>query len=268
MRKLIKRNLAFAKLAVVTNLEYRLNYFVDAIAQPAIASLVEVALWTAVFATSGKMEIGGFTKEYYLSYVIWAAFIARISSNWMYEFRMIEDINSGALNSALTRPMSFFEYYFSQFMGYKILTTLVSISVPLLACWIFDFPVSLTRLPATLLLVFYYLIFLYLLSFIVSTISFYLARLYGLTMAKNLALWVLSGEIVPLDIFPEPSRSFLLNLPFASGVFTPIAYLTGRIDHMALLNGFLSVTIGIFITALLSFFAWKSGMKQYSGTGA
>lgn len=271
-RQRLRRNWAFAKLAIVSNLEYRLNYFVDALVQPSLACLIEVALWTSIFATilvaTGKTEIGGFTKDYYIAYVIWSAFIARISSNWMYEFRMIEDINNGTMNTVITRPMSFFEYYFSQFMGYKIITLFVSISVPIAACLILDLPLNFARLPLALALVMYYLIFLYLLSFIVATVSFYLNRIYGLTMAKNLALWIISGELVPLDIFPEPSRSFLMSLPFANGVFTPTAYLTGRIDLQAILNGFTSVTFGIIICAIIASLAWQKGMKQYTGTGA
>jgi ABC-2 type transport system permease protein len=186
----------------------------------------------------------------------------------MYEFRMIEEINNGTINSVITRPMSFFEYYFSQFMGYKIFTLLISIVVPLFVCWALKLPLNYARLPGALALVIYYLVFLYLISFIVSTVSFHLNRIYGLTMAKNLALWVISGELVPLDIFPEPYRTTLMNLPFANGVFTPTAYLTGRIDFAALYNGFLSVTAGIIVCTIIAVFAWKNGMKQYTGTGA
>jgi ABC-2 type transport system permease protein len=265
---LCRRNLAFARLAIATNLEYRLNYFVDAIMQPALSCLIEATLWMAIFRTSGKMEIGGFTENYYISYVIWAAFVARITANWMYEFRMVEDINSGSINSALTRPMSFFEYYLSQFIGYKFVTTLISMTIPFAVSMFFDLPVHYARIPAAFFLVFFYLIFAYLMSFIVSTASFYLNRIYGLTMVKNLSLWILSGELVPLDIFPEPLRTIMMNLPFATGAFTPVAYLTGRVGTEVLLRGYLSVGVGILILSFIATWAWRKGINQYSGTGA
>jgi ABC-2 type transport system permease protein len=265
---LLRRNLAFAKLAVTTNLEYRLNYFVDAIVQPALSCVIEAALWAAIFRTSGKAEIGGFTQNYYISYVIWAAFTARITANWMYEFRMVEDINSGSLNGIITRPMSFFEYYLSQFVGYKLITTAISMTIPFAASYFFDLPVLYDRIPATFLLVLFYLVFTYLMSFIVSTASFYLSRIYGLTMVKNLSLWILSGELVPLDIFPEPFRSTLMALPFASGAFTPVAYLTGRVGADVLIRGYLSIFAGILVLSFVAVWAWRKGMQQYSGTGA
>src|SRR4051812_23467450 len=110
----LRRNLGFAKLAIVSNLEYRVNYLIDALLQPIITTGIELTLWYAIFKTSNSPTIGGFTREYYLSYALWAAFAARISVSWMYEFRMIEEIESGSVNSLIVRPMSFYEYYLSQ----------------------------------------------------------------------------------------------------------------------------------------------------------
>lgn len=150
-----KRNLAFAKLAIVSNLEYRLNYFVDALVQPSLTTGIEMLLWTALFIGAGTTEIAGYGKEYYLSYALWAAFFARICTSWMYETRMIQEIDSGSINSLLTRPMSFYEYYFSQLMGYKVITTLVSMIIPIVAVNIFLLPTQFSRLPLAFALEFY-----------------------------------------------------------------------------------------------------------------
>ncbi len=267
-----RRNWAFCKLAIVTNLEYRLNYLIDAIASPLITAGVEVAFWTAIFTTaqfsSSQETIGGFGLKNYLSYAIWASFIARISVNWMYEFRMIEEVESGSLNTLLVRPMNFFEYYLSQFLGYKIVTILLSLTVPLVVTILLELPMIWSHLLPAILLAIYYLIFLYILSFIVVTFSFHLTRVQGISVAKNLALWIFSGELLPLDIFPEPYKSWFLFLPFSNGVFVPVAYLTGRVDETALWLGLKSISLGIIVLGLLAVPLWKLGLRQYVGTGA
>ena len=263
-----RRNIAFMKLAIVTNLEYRLNYFLDALAQPIVTSLIEVAFWSAVFVSSGQASIGGFDLNSFLAYAIWASFISRISVNWMYEFRMIEDVESGMLNTLLVRPVSFFEYYLSQFMGYKLVTTLISLSVPLIAVWLMHLPLIWSHLLPSILLAVYYLVFLFLLSFIVMTFSFHLTRIQGISVAKNLAMWILSGELIPLDLFPEPARHWLILLPFSCGVFVPVAYLTGRVGSDTLAQGFYSTTAGIVALSLLANFLWERGLRKYVGTGA
>lgn len=263
-----KRNLAFAKLAIVSNLEYRLNYFVDAVLQPTLTTGIECLLWFAVFRGAQTAEIAGFTREYYLSYALWAAFFARICTSWMYETRMIAEIDTGTINGLLTRPMSFYEYYFSQLMGYKFITTVVSITIPLMAIFIFKLPTKLERLPLAFALEFYYLILVHSISFIIASSAFYLNKVYSFTNAKNLVLWLLTGELLPLDLIPEPYRHLVISMPFSAGVFTPVGYLTGRLEITAIWESFISVTIGIVAVNCLGVLIWKQGLKAYAGTGA
>ncbi len=263
-----KRNLAFANLAVVTNLEYRLNYFVDAIVQPILTTGIEILLWIAVFKGAHSDTIAGFSRESYLSYALWSAFFARIATSWMYEFRMVEEVSSGSINSLIVRPMSFYEYYLSQLMGYKIVTTAVSLLIPIAGAYLFNLPAIMTRLPLAILLCFYYLILVHTISFIISTMAFHFTKISSITVAKNLFFWILMGELFPLDLLPEPFKTAIISLPFASGVFVPVGYITGRIGIETVYTGFISVTVGLIVFNLLGAYLWKKGMDTYVGTGA
>lgn len=264
----LKRNLAFAKLAIVTNLEYRLNYFVDAVVQPTLTTGIEILLWLAVFAGANTTTIAGFSKENYLSYALWSAFFARISTSWMYEFRMVEEVSSGSINRLIVRPMNFYEYYLSQLMGYKFVTTIVSLIIPVIASLYFDLPANFSRLPIAVLLCFYYLILVHTLSFIISSLAFHFTKISSLTVAKNLLMWILMGELFPLDLLPEPWKTIIISAPFANGVFVPVAYITGRVGIETIYTGFISVTIGLIVLNALGAYMWKKGMDSYVGTGA
>jgi len=264
----LRRNLAFAKLAIVSNLEYRLNYFVDALVQPILTTAIEMLLWTAVFTGAAALEINGFSKEYYLSYALWGAFFARIAASWMYEFRMIAEVESGTLNGLLVRPMSFYEYYFSQLMGYKFLTTALSLCVPFIAATAFDLPTHYSRVPVAILLCIYYLVLVHSISFIISCCAFHFNKIHSFTTAKNLLFWVLTGELFPLDLVPDPWRQILVDLPFASGVYIPVGYITGRLEYSTVQQGFVSVTIGIVVLNIIGAIMWRRGLKVYAGTGA
>jgi ABC-2 type transport system permease protein len=263
-----KRNLGFFKLAVVTNLEYRLNFLIDALIQPMFTTGIEMLLWWAVFKSASSSTIGGFSREYYLSYALWAAFMARITISWMYEFRMIEEIDSGTINSLLVRPLSFYEYYFSQLMGYKFITTLFSFIFPVIVVVTFQLPTQMDRIPLAMTLAFYYLILIHSISFAISSLAFFYNKVYSLATAKNLLIWLLTGEMIPIDLMPGWLKSFLLFLPFSSGVFLPVGYITGRIGKDAIDRGFVSVTIFLVLVNLLGLVLWKRGLKSYVGTGA
>lgn len=263
-----RRNLGFFNLAVTSNLEYRLNFLMDSVVQPVITSLVEMVLWMAIFKGAGATKIGGFGQDAYLAYALWATFIARITVNWMYEFRMIEEIDQGSINSVLTRPLTFYEYYLSQLLGYKAVTTMVSIIFPILILLIFNLPTQWERIPGALLLIFYYLIFVYGMSFCISCLAFFFNKVHSLTVTKNLALWLLTGELFPLDLMPPFWQKLFLSLPFSCGVYVPVGYITGRVGSDVLLQGFYTTTIGLAVVSILGWLLWRKGMKVYAGTGA
>jgi ABC-2 type transport system permease protein len=266
-----RRNLAFSELAIVSNLEYRFNFVIDAFVQPLITVGIELLLWVAIFKAAGdssQTQIGGFSKEAYLAYSVWAPFLGRIAVSWMYESMMVEEVASGTINVILTRPISFYEYYLSQMMGYKFITTILSLLAPLIVTIYFKLPVQLSRLPLALTLVFYYLFLIHTLSFVISTFAFFLTRVRSLTLVKNLTLWLLAGELVPIDLMDKWLSQILLWLPFPAGVYIPVAYITGRADAQLIFQGFLSVTISICVMGVIGYVFWKKGLREYTGTGA
>ncbi|MFN8791654.1 MAG: ABC transporter permease [Bdellovibrionales bacterium] len=240
----------------------------DSMVQPMITSIVEMILWMAIFKGAGATEIGGFTQNFYLAYAVWSTFIARITVNWMYEFRMIEEIDSGTINSLLTRPLTFYEYYLSQLLGYKAVTTALSLVFPMVILVSFQLPTHWERLPAALFLIFYYLIFVFGMSFCIASLAFFFNKVHSLTVTKNLALWLFTGELFPLDLMPPAWQKFFLSLPFSSGVYVPVGYLTGRIDFSAWLRGVATTTVGLIVVSVVGWFLWRRGMKVYAGTGA
>lgn len=263
-----RRNLALANLGIVSNLEYRFNFIIDAFIQPILTVGIEVLLWMAIFQTAADGLIGGFGRQDYLAYAVWAPFLGRITISWMYEAMMVEEVSSGSINTILSRPLSFFEYYLSQLLGYKVITTAFSLMVPLIASIVFDLPIYFLRVPIALVLIVYYLILIHMLSFLVSIIGFYLTRVRSFTLLKNLTLLLLSGELVPIDLMPKALEKLLLILPFSSGVYIPLAYISGRGDVELLKQGFLNVTVSIFILGFFCVICWKRGIRQYTGTGA
>lgn len=212
--------------------------------------------------------LGGFGREYYLAYALWATFMGRITTNWMYEYIMLEEIDTGRVNSILVRPISFYEYYLSQFVGYKMVTAAASFVLPITACWIFNAPMQLERLPLMMLLLFVYLVFTHTISFCIACMAFFMTRAQALTGMKNMILWVLAGELIPLDLFPEPFKTVLIHSPFAAGVYIPVGYITGRFGTDLMLQSFASVGIGIAVMSVVGWALWTRGIRTYTGTGA
>lgn len=240
----------------------------DAIVQPIMTAFVEILLWISLFRLGDQALLGGFDRSNYIAYALWASFVARITTNWMYESRMMSEIESGSLNSILVRPVSFFEFYLAQFLSYKILTTVISLVVPILVILWMELPTDWSKAPIAGLLILYHLIFVHLLSFCVVCMAFHMTKVHSLTVAKNLALWLFSGELLPLDLLPKKVAEVLALLPFSNAVYTPVGYLLGRVSAEDLVQGFVSSTLGILVLSLLAVGFWHWGLRTYSGTGA
>jgi ABC-2 type transport system permease protein len=263
-----RKRWGFALLAITTSLQYRINFISDMLIQPVMTVLIELALWSALFHGVHHGLIAGFPREAYFTYALWAVFLARISGNWMYQMRMIADIEFGSLNSLLVRPFSFSSYYLWQLMGYKVLTIAVSLVVPILATALVFDDFAWQRIPAALVLVLLYVVFSHYFSLWIATLALHLNRVQRIAVAKNLALWFFSGELFPLDLAPTWMREIVLTLPFSSGVYVPTAYLCQRIGWDGFFRGVLNTMIGIVVMAWLAETSFKRGLRVYSGTGA
>lgn len=236
--------------------------------QPVLVAILEVVVWSAIVSTTGTGTLGGYPRDSYVAYALWAAFFGRIGANWMYEFRMVEEIDSGTVNSVLARPISFYEYYLSQFLGYKLATTVISLLVPVVVTLFMNGPTQLSRLPLACGIQLIYLVLVHTISFTMASLGFFLNRVHGFTVAKNIALGMLTGELFPLDLVPEPIRTWILWLPFSNSVYVPVGYLTGRLGLHEVFRGFASLLISLAIMSWIAYLMWNAGRRRYSGTGA
>lgn len=259
---------AYAKLAVQTQLEYRFNAIADWCLNPLISTVVELAMWWTMFRAMGVSVLGGFSQEYYLSYVTWATFFSRIAANWMYEFRMLQEVESGGINAILVRPISFYEFYLGQFMGYKIFTAIFSLWLPTLIALALGGTTDFARLPVSLLLVFLYLVFTYTLSFFITTFAFRLTKVGSFTVTKNFFIWLASGELFPLDLLPEGLKKASFYFPFSSGCYIPVGFLTHRLGWQDVLSGVVATILWTLVFGFVAAVSWHRGLRAYSGTGA
>lgn len=257
-----------ARLAIQKELEYPANYFADALLNPLFSSIVEMALWFGFFKYSSSNQIGNQPLEAYLSYALWSGFISRLTANWMYESLMTYEIETGRVNSILTRPISFYEYYLGQYIGYRIATSWIAFLLPICIYFFYPGTVDLSKLPLVFVIFCVYVVFAHTLSFCVASLAFFMTRTQSITFLKNITLMLFTGELFPLDLFPEGIRNIMIHLPFANAVFIPIGYLTGRIDLSMALQGLQTLVVSLFFLLIIAHFIWNQGRKVYSGTGA
>jgi ABC-2 type transport system permease protein len=229
--------------------------------------LVEAAFWSGLIASSGNSTLGNFAVRDYLGYFLYTL-LQLGSMNWRFERAMIAEINSGAVNALLLRPSSFFEYHLGLLLGQKLITAVVMLPVIAGIARAWDLPFHAERVPMVLLMGFSYVILLFSLHFAVAAMAFFFDNVYSLNNSKNMIVWILTGDLMPLDLLPSPMREWVIALPFSCGVYRPAAYLSGRIELEDFMAGFISLAVSAVIFGLLARLVWERGLRRYGGTGA
>lgn len=263
----LKRNLAGIKLGISSRIVYPIDFLLAVLVIPLSYFLVEAAFWTGLIKASQHQTLAGFPIAYYLGYFLWLS-LQLGSANWRFERSMITEINTGAVNALLLRPGSFFEYHLGLLLGQKVITVSVMTPMIFLIARLWDLPFHAERLPACILMGFSYVALLFSLHFAVASMAFFYDHVYSLNNTKNMLIWFLTGELMPLDLLPSPIREWVIALPFSCGIYLPAAYLSGRIGTPAFLRGFISLAAGGIVCGLLARFVWRKGLRRYGGTGA
>lgn len=263
----LKRNLAYIRLGSISRLGNRFDFVMIALVLPLLAYGIEAVFWLGIFDVSGQELVGGFTKAQYLTYLLWLT-TQLGGPNWRFERNLISEINSGAVNSLLVRPTSFYEFHLGQFLGLKLITLVTSLPFLLLIAYWLQLPLILSHLLPAICLGIAYLIMIYTVNFALACLAFSFEHVYSMNNTKNMILWAMAGELFPLDLLPSPLKEWFIRLPFSCGVYIPASYISGRISTELFLQGFVNVFIGTLIFGILARLLWKRGLRIYTGTGA
>jgi ABC-2 type transport system permease protein len=103
------------------------------------------------------------------------------------------------------------------------------------------------------------------LQYLIGLMTFWLEETWVLAVIAETIIQLLSGNIIPLDLFPEWAATMLSYTPFPYVTFIPVK------TFMGAGGGFLTAIANIvFWTAMLNaliLFVWKKGLKLYTGAG-
>lgn len=195
-------------------LAYR-GHFLFSLAGTVIYLVIARFLWKAVFASSGSGDIGGvgFERAYlWVGISMSLAGIIQTSVDWS----LTRLVTSGDIFRFLCRPQDFM----GQLLAESIGDALVNCAVVGLPALVLSYALSGAGLPNLVNVILFIpavaiAFFLnFLIDFITGLSVFALQSSRGVMNAKDTAILVLSGALVPLPFYPAGIRSVLEWLPF------------------------------------------------------
>lgn len=255
-------------LGMQTSLEYRSDLYLS-LFSTVFPVLLQLCLWNAVY-TSPDMVYQGYTYPQILLYSLMSGLLTKLTACG-FEYRISEDIKSGGLSKFIVRPVHYALYCFCEFEGSKLLPLgiFTAVSTVCIGVTVTYFSFSLNGLHIALcaLAVFGSLALNFLIYFCIAMGAFWITEIARLFSTFFIVSVVLSGGILPLDIFGKHITAVVSLLPFSYTVQFPLTILNGRFTPVQIAHGFGMQFIWIAVLTVAAAQLWNAGLKRYTAVG-
>jgi len=256
----------------INALEYRGNALIGLFA---IFSglFIEYQIWSLIFDPNSPPEMAGksevITFDFLIIYIFLSIIVGQLKSSWVTSTQMIGEIRQGLINKYLIRPISYFGYNFMMFIGVNSLYVIVYSIVLLLVVFIypgmlFNSLGSILGFSISLILSIY---LSYCIYFIMACFAFWFGEVRSIVIAYNLGMLMISGQYIPIRLFPDNILEIIRWTPIPYLVDLPVSIATGLVNYSEWIYHILFAFIWCVILTLVSSLIYSMGIKDYEAYG-
>ncbi|MCZ7645607.1 MAG: ABC-2 family transporter protein [Planctomycetota bacterium] len=226
---------AFARSSFLVMLTHRLRYLIG-VFNYFVYATVAWYLWAAVFASQSTVATWNLRDMQTYVCVNW---IVRSTYFSNADNLLAARIRKGEIVSDLLRPTSLLLQFYGSAVGEMVFRAFfMGLPVGLVIWLIYGL-----RAPAdyTAAVCFTFSVVLafhlfFAINFLTGLAAVLVENLQGFLWAKFLLIQFLSGQLLPLEFFPEAVRPFMAWSPFPGIAHTPMSIYLGRMGHEQMLR--------------------------------
>jgi ABC-2 type transport system permease protein len=243
---------------------YRVEFLFEVLGSALVPAAIQWVLWYAIFKLGGATEIGGLGYGDMVAYTLTSLLFSQVRGG-DHDFELAEMIRSGSLSNYLLRPVGVVEFVYIRGVAPKLFIAGTCLGIGVLASlWLGRDPM---RMIGAMGLAFLGNIIHYQIGAAIATAAFRWEEAYSLMMVKNMIVSLLSGELLPLNLFPETVQWAWKATPFYLYVFGPTQYALGRWSHQEFLFHLGVAFAWLGLGWILIRLSWGLGIKRYLSLG-
>lgn len=243
---------------------YRWEFLLEFAGAAFVPAAIQWVLWYALFKLGGQTEVGGMTYVEMIHYTLISVLFTQIRGGDL-DFELAEMIRSGQLSNYLLRPVGVVEFVFLRGLAPKLFIAGFCLAIGLVAgLWIGMTP---DRLLLGMVMAVMGNIIHYQFSASIAAAAFYWEEAYSLLMVKNMLVSLLSGELIPLTLFPESMAWIWKSTPFYLYVFGPTQFALGKWTYAEFFSHLGIACLWMVAGALLVRFSWGISIRRYQSLG-
>ena len=244
---------------------YRLEFLLEIGGAAFVPAAIQWVLWYAMFKIGGASEVAGMGYIQMVQYTLVSLLFTQVRGG-DHDFELAEMIRSGQLSNYLLRPVGVVEFVYIRGLAPKLLVAGFCLFIGAFVS-LFWLHISPERMFGAMFLAIIGNVIHYQIGATLATTAFFWEEAYSMLMVKNMVVNILSGELIPLNLFPPSMQWIWKSTPFYLYVFGPVQYALGRWSHQEF---FFQLGIGlvwILIGWALISMSWTLGMKRYASLG-
>lgn len=257
------------RVAALTNgfkdaVAYRLEFLFEILGSAFVPAAIQSVLWYAIFKTGGATQVNGMDYSQMIHYTLISLLFTQVRGG-DHDFELQEMIRSGQLSNYLLRPVGVVEFVYIRGAAPRLLIAGIGLLGGLVLCPILGLQPH--RIIGAMLMAFVGNIIHYQIGAALATTAFLWEEAFSILMVKNMLVSLLSGELVPLNLFPESFSWVWKSTPFYLYVFGPTQYALGHWSDLQFLQNMGIACLWLIVGALLIRGTWGVGIKRYLSLG-
>ena len=233
-----------------------------------VAPYVSLTVWLAVLGD--RDAIGPYGRAQFVQYYLGVSIVAMLTGAWASYF-IAESIRRGGLNEHLLRPWSYLHHYIINNLGEKLAKLAILGPMILVVALGFrhDLRFSLSwgqalLLPCSILMG---AAISFLINVCVGLVAFWTSDISGISAFYMFLEALLSGQTIPLNLFPATWHGLLRLSPFRYTVSLPVEIVTGTLQGSELAASMGMQALWLLLCYLLYRATWRAGIRTYSAAG-
>jgi len=228
--------------------------------------LVMLALWSTV---AREAPVGRYGQPQFVAYFLMTFIVRQLTGSWVF-YDMIFAVRNGTMAMRLLRPVHPLWAYAAEAMAAMPMRLVVSLPIAIVALFAIG-PREVTRDP------FLWAVWLasvagswlitLMVNLVIGCASFFLESSLKLMDVWLVFFFVLSGYLIPVDLFPPALRAIVQWLPFRFQIGFPVEVAVGAHGRAAALEllgaQWAWAAVGLGATIAM----WRGGLRRFAAYG-
>lgn len=203
-------------------MEYRWNFLFRMLVVSLVPLLVKIYLWETIF--TARTNVGGYSRDSMLAYQLWGAVFTLFIEVRTTVDNVAGDIRHGRLTRYLLWPVGMFEITTCQYVGSLLVQgagAMVGVLAVVAGTNLMPCDPSGANFWAAVAMVALASLFWYFVHYLIGLMAFWVEELWTFFVLFQIVARFLSGNPVPVDLFPSWFQEASVWLPFQWIFFAP-----------------------------------------------